>query len=122
MNRPIAEDELSDKNSDRPLDPAVERVRRKLLRFAVVNIGILFAALAVVVAALAWRTVSAPGAAPAGLVEASLALPQGGQVVSHAVSPGEVSLFAVLPDGSRALFVYARQDGRLVGRYAVAPQ
>lgn len=128
MNRPIAEDAFAGKGAaaaeagaDAPLDPAVERVRRKLLRFAIVNIGILFLALALVVAALAWRSVSA-AKAPAAFVEAELALPQGAQVSSHAVSPTEISLFATLPNGAGAVFVFARADGRLVGRYAVTPR
>jgi hypothetical protein len=115
MNRPIAEDELSDK----PLDPAVERVRRKLVRFAVINIGILLLALAVVIAALAWRTVSA-ARVPGETVEASLTLPRGARVVSHSLTPAEIALFAALPEGGSALFVFARADGRLVGRYPVS--
>ena len=115
MNRGIADDELADK----PLDPAVERVRRKLVRFAVINIGILFLALAAVVAALAWRSVSA-SRGPSELVEAQFVLPAGAQVVSQSLTPAEVSLLATLPDGTSALFVFARADGRLVGRYAIA--
>ena len=119
MNRPIAEEGLAGKSAEEPLDPAVERVRRKLLRFAIVNIGILFLALAIVVAALAWRTVSA-SKAPAVFTEAVLALPEGVRVSSQSVSPTEIALLATLPDGSDAVFIFARADGRLVGRYRLA--
>lgn len=119
MTRPIADDALEDK----PLDPAVERVRRKLMRFAVVNLLILFVALAAVVGALIWRTGSRDRAepSPGALVEAPLALPQGAQVLSHAVGEGEVSLLARLPDGRDALFVFDRANGAPIARYAIAP-
>lgn len=123
MNRPIAEDAFAGKGTpagaEEPLDPAVERVRRKLLRFAIVNVGILFLALAIVVAALAWRTVSA-AKDPEAFVQAELALPEGARISSHSVSPVEVSLLAALPDGTSAVFIFSRNDGRLVGRYAIA--
>lgn len=115
MNRPIAEEDLADK----PLDPAVERVRAKLVRFAVINIGILLLALAIVVAALAWRTASRTGM-DGEMVEAALALPPGAEVLSQSVSPQEIALDVRHAGGAREILVYARRDGRLVGRYRVA--
>lgn len=93
------------------------------MRFAVVNLLILFVALAAVVGALIWRTGRSDraGTSPGALVEAPLALPAGAQVLSHAVGEAEVSLLARLPDGRDALFVFSRANGALVGRYPVAP-
>lgn len=119
MTRPIADHEIEDK----PLDPAVERVRRKLVRFAVVNLLILFAALAAVVGALIWRTGSRDRAAesPGGFVEAPLAVPAGAQVLSHAAGEREVSLLLRLPDGRDALYVFSRANGAPVARHVIAP-
>ena len=44
-----------DDEDEKPLDPAVENVRRKLVRFIVINLGILFVALMAVVLALVYR-------------------------------------------------------------------
>ena len=59
MARPAFDDE-----EEKPLDPAVEKVRRKLVRFVAINLGLLFVALMAVVAALVYksRTASAAGA------------------------------------------------------------
>ena len=58
MARPALDDE-----KEKPLDPAVEKVRRKLVRFVAINLGLLFIALMAVVAALVYksRTGSAAG-------------------------------------------------------------
>ncbi len=118
MNKPIAEDEFADK----PLDPAVEKVRRKLVRFAVVNIGILFLALAAVVGALAWRTVSSAKAPSGPAVEAALLVPQGAQVLSQSIAPSEIALFLQGADGSRFVMVFDRANGRPLGRYGIVAQ
>ncbi|TIT86625.1 MAG: fimbrial protein, partial [Mesorhizobium sp.] len=44
MARPIDEED-----EEKPLDPAAEKVRRKLIRFMIVNLGLLFLALMVVI-------------------------------------------------------------------------
>ena len=118
MNKLIAEDEFADK----PLDPAVERVRRKLVRFAVINIGILFLALAAVVGALAWRTASGAKGTTGPTAEAALLVPQGAQVLSQSISPSEISLFLQGADGSRFVMVFERANGRLLGRYGIVAQ
>jgi hypothetical protein len=41
--------------ADEQLDPATERVRRKLVRFMAINLGILFVALMAVVIAIVYR-------------------------------------------------------------------
>ena len=48
---------------DKPLDPAVERVRRKLVRFMAINLGLLFAALMAVVAAVVYKAGQTPAPA-----------------------------------------------------------
>ena len=45
-----------DDEREKPLDPAVERVRGKLIRFMLVNLGLLFVALMAVAIAIVYRT------------------------------------------------------------------
>ena len=55
MARPIAEEE-----DEKPLDPAAENVRRKLVRFMIINLGLLFLALMVVIGELVYKARNAP--------------------------------------------------------------
>jgi len=119
-----------DDGEDKPLDPAVERVRRKLVRFMVINLGILFIALMAVVAAIVYRagrTEEPPAAAvpelplpaPGEVARGEIALPQGARIAGHALSGSRISLDLVLADGGRAILIYDTAAGRLVGRLDV---
>ena len=124
MARPVAEEE-----EEKPLDPAAENVRRKLVRFMMINLGILFLAVMVVIAALVYKmnrtpgTASAPAAdvqVPAGAaLSGDIVLPVGAKVVSQSLSGNRISIDAELADGSRAIFVYDIAERRLIGRFAI---
>lgn len=124
MTRPEAEDE-----DEKPLDPSIEKVRRKMIRFMGINLGLLFLALMVVIAALVYksRTSQPQLAAPAGdiqlpagqPVEGDIVLPVGARVVSQSISGDRISIDAELAGGERMLFVYDIEAQRLVGRFAV---
>ena len=51
MAQPTFDDE-----EEKPLDPAVEKVRRKLVRFVAINLGLLFVALMAVVGAIVYKS------------------------------------------------------------------
>jgi len=124
MARPIAEEE-----DEKPLDPAAENVRRKLVRFMIVNLGLLFLALMVVIGALVYKARNAPvaGPAPAGEVQApagaplsgDIVLPVGAKVVSQSLSGNRLSIDAELADGSRSIFVYDIAERRIVGQFPI---
>ncbi|RWB72936.1 MAG: fimbrial protein [Mesorhizobium sp.] len=124
MARPIAEED-----EEKPLDPAAENVRRKLVRFMVVNLGLLFLALMVVIGALVYKARNAPvaGSAPAGDVQvpagASLSgdivLPVGAKMISQSLSGNRLSIDAELADGSRSIFVYDIAERRIIGQFAI---
>jgi hypothetical protein len=116
-------------SEDRPLDPAVERVRKRLVRFVAINLGLLAAALMAVVAALVYKTgreASAPEAAAtapaAGPMVGDILLPAGARLVSQSLSGNRIALDAELADGSRALFLYDIGERRIVGRFALKAQ
>ncbi|MBN9218892.1 MAG: fimbrial protein [Mesorhizobium sp.] len=123
MARPIAEED-----EEKPLDPAVEKVRKKLVRFIVINLGILFLALMVVIGALVYKARNAPSAtppvgdfqAPAGEpVSGDIVLPVGAKVISQSLSGNRLSIDAELVDGSRAIFIYDIAARRLIGQFAI---
>ncbi|MEO4000707.1 fimbrial protein [Mesorhizobium sp. CAU 1732] len=120
-----------DDEQDKPLDPAVERVRKRLVRFIVINLGILFIALMAVVIALVYRAtqVSAPagdavaeipGATGPVLPEGRIALPDGARIVDQSLSGSRISLHIEFGDGRSAIHLYDLTNGRIVGRYAIS--
>ncbi|BCM22067.1 fimbrial protein [Mesorhizobium sp. J8] len=124
MARPIAEED-----EEKPLDPAAENVRRKLVRFMIVNLGLLFLALMVVIGALVYKARNAPvaGPAPAGDIPApagappsgDIVLPVGAKVISQSLSGNRLSIDAELADGSRSIFVYDIAERRIIGQFAI---
>jgi hypothetical protein len=124
MARPTIDD-----NEEKPLDPAVEKVRRKLVRFVAINLGLLFLALMAVLAAVVYKTgapseiVSAdgheavPSPAEGGVMAGDIILPAGARLVSHSLSGNRITLEAELAGGGRALFLYDIAEKRIIGRF-----
>lgn len=117
-----------DDEAEKPLDPAAERVRRRLVRFVAINLGLLFAAVMIVLAAIVYKAATSE-TEPAGtaaplpaddLHEAEIALPAGARIRSHALSDAMLSLRVALEDGEEAVFVYDIADGRLAARIDIA--
>lgn len=129
MARPNAEEAPFVEGGEKPLDPAAERVRRKLIGFMVVNLGLLFLALMVVIGALVYKARNAPGAGPVPVADAQapagaplsgdIVLPVGAKVVSQALSGNRLSIDAELADGGRAIFVYDIAERRMIGQFAI---
>jgi hypothetical protein len=127
MARPADDD-----SEEKPLDPAVERVRRKLVRFVAINLGLLFVALMAVVAALVYKSgwsepqtpvlSAVPSPAEGGVLAGDIVLPAGAKLLSHSLSGNRLALDAELADGSRAIFLYDIAGQRVVGRFAVKTQ
>lgn len=120
-----------DEEQEKPLDPAVENVRRKLVRFIIINLGILFIALMAVVIALVYRATRVttppqpavvsdlPMPAEGGLLEGEIALPVNARIVSHSLSGSVLSLQVELSGGERAIFLYDVTAARMIGRFAI---
>lgn len=131
----MADPELEE--DDKPLDPAVERVRQKLVRFMTVNLAILFAAIMVVVGALTYKRVFlAPKPAvdqgalagngsrvPSGPeIAGEIVLPQGARILLQSLADGKALLAVEAADGGRSLVYYDLETGRTLGRYRVKEQ
>lgn len=108
-----------DDPEDKPLDPAVERVRRKIVRFMAINLGLLFVALMAVAAAIVYQAGGGDGTAGPSALDGRIALPQGSRIVSQALSGDRLSLEVALEGGGHAIFVYDLAAARLIGRYDI---
>ena len=126
MARPAWDDE-----EEKPLDPAVENVRRKLVRFVAINLGLLFIALMAVVGALVYKSRTTPPPAgevgieapsPEGIAEGNISLPSGAKIVSQSLSGNRLSLSLELPGGGRAVYIYDLRLRRMVGRFTVVAE
>ena len=126
MARPYADEE-----EEKPLDPSVEKVRRKLVRFALVNLGILLVALMAVVGALVYKRGGAPeiaqqvvqGVVPTGEpVAGEILQPAGSEIVSQSLSGNRLSLDLRLSGGGRAILLYDLAEHRVVGRFDLRPE
>jgi hypothetical protein len=125
-----------DDEREKPLDPAVERVRGKLVRFMIINLGLLFLALMAVVVAIVYRAGNRPpppvAAAPelplpaqgevmgGGVTGGDIVLPEGARIAGHALSGSRISLDVLLKDGGRAIYVYDTTTRAMVGRFDIA--
>jgi hypothetical protein len=124
MARPTIDD-----NEEKPLDPAVEKVRRKLVRFVAINLGLLFLALMAVLAAIVYKTgapsevaavggnEAVPSPAESGVIASDILLPAGATLVSHSLSGNRITLDAELAGGGRAIFLYDIAERRIIGRF-----
>lgn len=124
MARPTPDD-------DEPqLDPGLEKVRRKLVRFIAINLGLLFLALMVVIAALVYKSRSAKAPAQASTgeipvpaageqISGDIVLPVGAKVVSQSLSGNRLSIDAELADGAHAIFIYDVAEQRMIGHFSI---
>ncbi|MBA8878266.1 fimbrial protein [Phyllobacterium myrsinacearum] len=120
---------------EQPLDPAMERVRRKMIRLLAVSIGIMVIGLMAVLAAIVYKInqpvsgavkqtathTEAPGQ-PIGdaLVGEAITLDPGTRVLSHNLSGSMLSLETRLANGTRQILVYDVATKRVVARISEA--
>ena len=126
----MASPHLNDDDDEKPLDPAVESVRRKLIRFMAINLGVLLIALMAVVAAIVYKrshkpdvpvstSIGVPSPAEGAFLSGDIALPAGAKIVSQSLSGNRISIDVELADGSRAIFLYDFAARRMFGRFTV---
>ena len=118
---------------EQPLDPAMERVRRKMIRLLAVSIGIMVIGLMAVLAAIVYK-ISQPvpevatavrsgvpgqplGAAMAG---EAITLDPGTRILSHNLANNTLSLETRLADGTRQILLYDIATKRVVARISEA--
>lgn len=119
------EDELEQK----PLDPAMENVRRKMMRLQLVSAGVMLIMLMAVLGAIVYKLTSTSDgteAAQAGVgipadapVNAIAALPAGFSVIDVALSGSQVLFYGSLPGTEPRAIVFDIRAGRIVADITV---
>ena len=115
-----------DRNDDEPpLDPAAERLRRKMARLLLVSGGIMVLGLIAVFAALVYKLGllgDVNGGRTGAPVQAALAVPIGSRLVSTALDGDHALLQIEAADGTTALLLVDLASGQVLGRYALQPE
>ncbi len=109
-----------------PLDPAFEKVRRKMVRLLVISSSVIIVGLMAVVVSIVYRVNKTPSAvnpsatAPAGLVDPvpatqqTITLPEAFVVESSSISGNRILIFGADPDGRQRIFVHDIGTGKRV--------
>jgi len=110
-----------DGDDDQPLDPAADRLRRKMARLLLVSGSIMVLGFIAVFSAIVYKLgllgETEEGAATSGsVVEARVAVPPGTRLVGTALD-GNRALLSVEADGATSLILLDLASGRIVGRY-----
>ncbi|MBD8686652.1 MULTISPECIES: hypothetical protein [unclassified Rhizobium] len=108
---------------DQPLDPAMEKVRRKMIRLQIVSGSVMFISLMAVFGAVVYKAVgpskttattamtTVPSDAP---VAATASLPQGFTIENVSFASGDMLFYGRLANGTRKALVFNVQAGRFV--------
>ena len=122
---------MKDDEAEKPLDPATERVRRKMVRLLAVSIGIMFVGLMAVLGAIVYKFSQKPASEPitaeaSGVPQApdevagTIVLPTGAQINSTDLDGNRMLFDVLLPDGKRELLVWDIAAGRYTAKLALS--
>jgi hypothetical protein len=115
-------------DDNKPLDPAMEKVRRKMIRLLGVSIGVMMAGLMAVLFAIVYK-MNGAGKAPSAIASTpstgaiagagEIVLPAGAYMNSHSLSGDRLSLDVTLKGGAREIQIFDMTRRQIVARFAV---
>ncbi len=105
-------------DEDKPLDPAVERVRRKMMRLMAISVGIMMVGLMAVLFAIVYKISTRDDSATdqADNFETVLELPVGARIVSQSLFGDRLTLLVDHESGRQTIFVFDVTIGKVTGR------
>ncbi|NTJ43142.1 hypothetical protein G6L28_11105 [Agrobacterium larrymoorei] len=114
-----------DEQEDKPLDPAMEKVRRKMIRLQIVSGSVMFISLMAVFGAVVYKAMGPSRTATSsatstsqvpsdGPVAATASLPQGFTIDNVSFANGDMLFYGRLANGTRKALVFNVQAGRFV--------
>ena len=119
----------TDDQEDKPLDPVMENVRRKMVRLQLVSAGVMFVSLMAVLGAVVYKvtksetketTPVASLAVPSdGPIAAAAALPAGFAVSDVSLSGAQILFYGRTVEGQQKAYVFDVSVGRIVADVAV---
>lgn len=98
-----------DKEEEKPLDPAAERLRRKMIRLMAVSIGTMFIAVFAVLFAIVYKMNNAVDSAP--MIEADINLPENFAVESVSVNGELVVIYGKTTENGAKIILFDKFSG-----------
>lgn len=125
----MANIEPDDQEEEKPLDPVMEKVRRKMVRLQLVSAGVMFVSLMAVLGAVVYKVtksetketapVSSLAVPSDGPVSAVAALPAGFEVSDVSLSGTQILFYGKTVEGTQKAYVFDVSVGRIVADIAV---
>ena len=103
---------IDEAEDDKPLDPKVEAIRRKMVRLLMVSGGIMMIGLMTVLAAIVYK-VNTSVSKSVVQDESTISVPADAKIISTAMGDGRVMLTLQTRDGSRELRIFDRNGNLL---------
>lgn len=100
-----------DDEDEAPLDPAIERVRQRMLRLQLVSAGIMVIGLMAVIGAIVYKASRTDGAPAAATTASGLVIPANGKLDLTAKLPAGFVLESASLSGDRILLTGRDQSG-----------
>ena len=118
MNDPETRRETRpDDSAEAPLDPATERVRRKMVRLLAVSVGIMLVGGMAVLAAVVYRVNEPREAALAEGASVPFALPLGARIAETSLDGDAVMVRVETDGGDGEVLVFDRATGSILSRH-----
>ncbi|KQM33472.1 hypothetical protein ASF03_07055 [Rhizobium sp. Leaf68] len=122
-----------DEQDDKPLDPAMEKVRRKMIRLQIVSGLVMFISLMAVFGAVVYKAMGpSKNATPTASqsmqvpsdqpIAATASLPQGFTIENVSVANGDMLFYGRLANGTRKALVFNVQTRRFVADVTIDAQ
>lgn len=102
-------DPLVENEEEKPLDPAAERLRAKMMRLMVVSVGTMFIGIFAVLFAIVYKMNNAADAQTT--IEARVELPSGFTIEETQLSDGILLFRGETNDGAQRIFMFDAQTG-----------
>jgi hypothetical protein len=118
----------TEEQEDKPLDPVMEKVRRKMVRLQLVSAGIMLVMFMAVLGAIVYKvtrpdpraaSTTASGIPVGDRISAVASLPAGFEVRSVSLSGGQLLFYGAVPGGEDTALVYDIATQRIVAEIAV---
>jgi hypothetical protein len=113
---------------EKPLDPAMERVRQKMVRLLAISLGVMMIGLMAVLGAIVYKMSRGKETAQSGIgadgavIAGDIILPKGAYLNGHSLSGGLISLDVTLRGSAREIEVFDMARQKIVARFALTAE
>ncbi|WP_332065702.1 hypothetical protein [Bartonella sp. CB189] len=115
---------------DHPLDPAVEHVRKKLMRLMIISISVTLLLILAVLFGVIYKIVStqsdskqsnfsSPHSKSNEIVQHTVLLPKNTKILSQSLSEQNIVLTLLTPEGQTKFMIYNYYTGKLIAVFSV---